>query len=373
MPCEPRYWVSCFTTSSTHATSPGYVDLYQVQSGAGGSHALFASSWLCSTDPGENVGPGLGVGDPINPSNGNKYLEDTDYLGSQWLTFRRFYNSESAISAETGLQWRHSFDRSLTMLDSPATTILMLRPDGMQELFTKASGVWTGDTALGDTLTETDNAQGVATSYAVFIGAERYTETYSATGVLQTVTDETGNGITLTYSTASTPANVAPAAGLLLTVTDPNGRQLNFIYISNGNVSKVTQPDGGTLTYTYNTSNNLISVQYPDTKTRQYVYNESALTGGTNLPGALTSIVDEAGVRYANTTYNSTGYATSSNFMSTATTVVEDTLITYNSGGMATAQFPLGHCATMGFTTVNGFNRSSSIDQPCGPDCDQSW
>ena len=340
-------------------------------SGSGGNGASSGSS--CANSKGAPM-----AGDPINTSTGNKYLQDDDYPNGGWLTFRRFYNSMSSVaSTAMGVDWRHSFDRSLQLSNTsstpettlPPTAAVLFRPDGKQEAFAKSNSVWTTDSDIPDVLIENDNAQGVATSYTVFIAALRQFETYDASGLLQTVTDESGQGIGLTYSTTLTAPAVAPKPGLLLTVTDPQGRQLNFIYNSNSTVSQVTLPDGGKLTYAYDAGGNLLSVQYPDTKTRQYVYNESSLTSGTNLPNAMTGVVDEAGVRYENTTYDSAGRATSSSFAG----AVGTTGITYNSDGTSTVQYPLGHSATMGFTTVNGLIRVSSLDQPCGPQCDEPW
>ena len=334
-------------------------------SGAGGNGA--SSSTPCENSEGSPM-----AGDPINTSTGNKYLQDDDYTASAWLTLRRFYNSNSAVnSTAMGANWRHSFDRSLNMLGTDNSAIAMVRPDGMQEIFTKANGAWSSDPNIADQLVENDDANGNATSYTLFVSALRHYETYDATsGLLQTVTDETGEGITLVYSTASTPSTVAPSAGLLLTVTDPKGRQLNFTYNSSGQLYQVTLPDGGTLTYAHDSSGNLLSVQYPDGKTRQYVYNESSLTGGTSLPNAMTGIVDEAGVRYENTTYNSSGQATSSSFAGSVGT----TQITYNSNGTSTVQYPLGTSATMGYsTTSTGQNRVASLSQPCGVQCGMPW
>jgi len=371
-PNYPMYTLSCYTIPAPG--NPGVTQVWGVTSSATYTFApAMLAEYACSNDPSKNAGqggPGTPmVGDPINASNGNKFLKESDYVGSPWLTFHRFYNSQGVTLAEMGPRWRHSFDRSLQVMGSSPTTIVMLRPDGTQEVFTKANGVWTGDTGLVDTLTEIDNAQGVLTSYTVFIGAERHIETYNTYGVLQTVTDETGQGITLTYSTASTPTSVAPKAGLLVTVTDPNGRQLNFTYTSSGNVSQVIQPDGGTLTYTYNTTGNLVSVQYPGSSTRQYVYNESALTGGTNLPNVITGVMDESGVRYASTTYNSSGEALSSSFVGNVNT----TQVTYNASGTATVLYPLGFSSTLSFVTVQGVNKLAALDQACGPQCGQSW
>ncbi|MGC1549209.1 MAG: DUF4329 domain-containing protein, partial [Rhodanobacter sp.] len=244
------------------------------------------------------------------------------------------------------------------------------RPDGKQETFTSTNGTWVADPDITDVLTEADNAQGVATSYTVFIAALRQFETYSATGVLQTVTDASGQGITLTYSTASTPSSVAVAPGLLLTVTDPEGRQLHFTYDAFSRVNQITLPDGGTLIYTHESSyGNLLSVQYADGKTRQYVYNESSLNSGASLPSALTGRIDEASARYESTTYNGNGQAILSSLVGGANA----TQITYNSNGTATIQYPLGTSVIMGFATISGLTRVASMNQPCGPQCDQPW
>lgn len=310
--------------------------------------------------------------DPINTSTGNKYEQEDDYSGSSWLTFRRFYNSHPAVySTDMGAHWRHSFDRSLDILGAPVTNIVMFRPDGKQITFAKTNEQWASDPGVPEVLTENDNAQGVTTGYTVFIAALHHYETYNSNGQLLTVTDQTGQGITLTYSTASTPTATAPTSGLLLTVTDSEGRQLNFAYNSNANLSQVTLPDGGALIYAYDASANLLSVQYPDGKTRQYVYNESSLTNGANLVSALTGVVDEAGVRYGNTTYDSTGRATSSSLAGN----VDNTGITYNSSdGTTTVQYPLGNTATMEFSTSNyGVIQVGAVNQPCGLRCNQPW
>ena len=268
-----------------------------------------------------------------------------------------------------GFQWRHSFDRSLQI--SPGGTIIALRPDGGEEGFGLANGVWTTDADVADTLTEIDNPQGVATGYTLFVAALREVETYDVNGLLQSVADQsTGQGISLTYSNSSTPITVAPYANLLLTVTDPKGRTLLFNYTSAGYVSQVTLPDNGVLKYTYDVNGNLETVQYPDSATRQYVYNEPSLTGGANLPSIMTGIVDEANVRYESTTYNASGQATSSSFAGNVGT----TQITYNSNGTSTVQSPLGTSITMGYSTAtSGLIQVASVNQPCGNECDQRW
>lgn len=339
----------------------------------GGSSTGLLGRYDCSYNPSKNVGPvGHGsplVGDPINAAIGNKFIEEIDYDGGAWLTFRRDYNSYQSAQSQMGYLWRNSFDRSLMLIGNPITQINLLRPDGTQELFTQSNGTWASDSASIDILTNRSNAQGAVIGYTVFDGISRHFDNFDAAGVLQSETDETGSGITLAYSTSSTPISIAPKAGLLITVTDPNGRQLHFAYNSNGNVSQVMQPDGGLLTYTYDASDNLSSVQFPDGTSKQYVYNESALTGGNSLPNAMTGIIDESASRYASTTYNSYGQATSSSFAGNAFA----TQITYNADGSATVQYPLGQSTTLGFAWVNGFNRVGANSAPCNPACGQPW
>lgn len=343
-----------------------------------GGAGVFGSQFVAPYNPGKNngngcpcdggagqtqgaVGPGV-LADPINSSTGNKFQQEEDYAGSPWLTFRRFYNGMFANSASSGMQWRHSFDRSLNVANT-GTTITLFRPDGKYEAFTLSSGIWTPDPDVHDVLTVNTNAQGKTTGYSVFIAALRQFETYDVNGVLQSVMDANGDGIVLTYSASFQ----SPYPGFLLTVTDTKGRQLSFTYTSSGQLARVVEPDGGALNYSYDPANgNLLSVQYPDGSKRQYVYNESALTGGANLPSAMTGVIDETGARYESTTYNSSGQATGSNLANG----VENTQFIYNSNGTTTVQFPLGNQATWTYNvSTSGLNQVAGLDQPCGATC----
>ena len=314
-------------------------------------------------------------GDPINTGTGNKYEQETDYAApSDWLTLRRFYNSlGGAVPTTLGSTWRHSFDRTLQI--SPyAPSIDAYRPDGRFERFTKTNGVWTPDKDVADTLNEQDDANGNPIGYVAYIANAHQTEQYSAAGLLQSITDQTGTITTLTYSTASTPAAVAPSANLLLTVTDPQGRALNFTYNTNGQLATVTQPDGGVLTYGYNSGSDLTSVQYPDGKTRQYAYNESTLTSGVNLPGILTGTIDESNTRYESTTYNSKGQATSA-YHGAAGAGIDQTTIVYGATYTtpATVTTPLGAVTNVGFQDALGVLKVKASSAPCGDACNQPW
>lgn len=392
-------FISCFgsgcvwTTTQTDPSNPNNLGIAaEVTDGGGctGIEDIYATAHVSNVGNGDVGGDGEGdgnvsvaspnVGDPINSSTGNKYVKQDDYVdASSWLTFRRFYNSnELAPRGSLGQDWRDSFDRSLTILGSPSASIIMTRPDGSQETFTKSNGVWTSKSSSVDILTETDNAQGVATAYSVFLGANRHTETYTPSGLLTSVTDQTGQGITLAYSTSSTPTTIAPKAGLLLTVTDPKGRKLSLVYNGDSQVSKVTLPDSGTLAYAYDGQSWLSSVTYPDSTTRQYLYNENDFVqaGSFDAP-YMTGLIDENGVRYSNTAYDANNRATITLLGGGQFSTfggINHTQVTYNSDGTSTVTFPLGNTATLGFAqTSTGINQVSSLDQTCSTDCKRPW
>ncbi len=363
---------NCFYDKDVVLIIPGHPG-YDMGKNAGGCDCDGGNGHTGGNRPGSAV-----KADPINTATGNKFEQETDYVThSDWLTFRRFYNSLAAINPTTlGTIWRHSFDRSLQF--SSPYKINHYRPDGRFETFNKANGVWVGDASVADTLSQQNNASGNPIGYTVVIAATRQTEQYSPAGLLQSITDQDGKVTTLIYSTSSTPASVAPSAGLLLTVTDPQGRTLNFTYTSTGQLNTVTQPDSGVLTYGYDSSGDLTSVQYPDGKTRQYIYNESALTGGTNLPGSLTGTIDELNTRYESTTYNSNGWATSE-YRGAAgagidlASVVYGTTNTSTGVTPATLTTPLGATSNLGFQNALGALKVNGGSAPCGDACNQPW
>jgi len=236
-------------------------------------------------------------------------------------------------------------------------------------MFTKTNGQWVPTADIPDVLTEYDDAAGVAVSYTLFVSALRQIETYDAAGHLLSVTDRSGNGITLAYSDSTTARSVAPYGGLLLSVKDSYGRSLSLSYDGAARVQQIKLPDGSSTTYGYDaTTGNLTSVQYPDGKSVGYVYNESSFTGATNLPSALTGIVDESGSRYEDTFYDSKNRATRAR----QALGVDDTQISYLNNS-STVLYPTGVSLSMTFSTVLGLNKVASLDKPCGPICDQPW
>ncbi|SFW69645.1 RHS repeat-associated core domain-containing protein [Luteibacter sp. UNCMF366Tsu5.1] len=312
------------------------------------------------------------AGDPINTATGNKYVEETDFGDIDWLTFRRFYNSDpSASSSSMGLRWSHSFNRRLdrATLWNGSFTVTVYRPNGLRELFHKTgSSAWTTSPDNPDTLTEIDDAAGNVTGYSLWLAALRHTETYTVDGRLLTIQDDTGQTATLSYSDSTTPYAIAPQPNLLLSVTAPNGRSLTFTYDNSSKVHQMTVPDGHVFTYAYDSTGNLISVTYPDQNKRQYLYGEQAFTGGANLLHAMTGLVDENGSRLETTYYDSSARSTSTESAGGADKVS----VAYNADGTSDVTFSLGAVSHQSYAKVQGLVRIAALDKPCGS-CGQSF
>ncbi len=326
--------------------------------GSGGGAGGNADGSSCAEEMGS-----ARLGDPIDASTGNFYLQEDDIAGGEWLSVSRFYNSAPGVAPGTlGFNWRHSYDRSIVLMGQPVATAILLRPDGKQQTFTKANGVWTGATPV-DVFSEITSAQGAVTGYRVFIGGTRQTEDYGLDGRLVRVTGQNGQGVVLSYNTSGN------YAGLLWRVTDSFGRNLTFNYDSNNRLSYISKPGGGTVSFDYDSkSGNLTRVWYADTF-RSYRYDETDHIGKVDLPNALTGIVGGDGQRFEDITYDDLGRATSSAFGGKVGT----TKILYNADGSTDITYPLGNVVHLGLTTVGDQGRVSTLSAPCAPDCGQIW
>ncbi len=380
------YGLACtFTVGPPDAgSSPKIVAVVTLGSLCQGFDYIYATASSISPGDGGPGGDGDGhhpddstptTGDPINAQTGAKLVQETDYAETPWLEFRRFYSSEDlAVSTHIGAQWRHSFDRSLRFFGTPVSGALMIRPDGTTAAFTRTSGTWSAAESTGATLTEIANDSGAVAGYDIYLTQSRHHERYNVDGTLATITDVYGQGVSLTYSNASTPSSIAPKAGLLIGVTDANGRALGFTYTAAGNIATLTLPDGRVIGYAYNNgpTPSLASVTYADGKVRQYLYNEPGLFQTAYVP-LLTGIVDERGVRYTTVSYDNQGRATGMNFggynWSTTEGGSNGTQLTYNADGSTTVTSPLGHGSTMSFAPIVGLSRLGGVDGACNPDC----
>jgi YD repeat-containing protein len=257
-------------------------------------------------------------GDPIEVGTGRFTESETDYVSPE-LTFVRGYDRFGSFRPNSapvqvpkplGEYWTHNFEaRVYEYPSNPYVMAAVLRPNGAI-LFFDATGhekLNSRSNAVLERLTD-----GGAPAGWRYRPDDTQSEEYDAGGALVAIS-RPGVKLTLAYSDASTPLDVAPAPGLLVSVTDEAGRSLAFTYDIFGHLTKMIDPAGQP--YRYETGAalgpavTLTKVTYPDGGVRTYVYGETANTSGTSQPDALTGVIDENGERYSTIKYTSTSAA----------------------------------------------------------------
>ena len=330
---------------------------------------------------------------PIVYGTGNKVLTESDYVGSGVTTLKvvRTYNSATSnrTQYDPTRQWSNSHSRTplfvypinATVVGgflSPITQAVAARPNGRLLRFRPNGGAWVTDTDTNEALIELSSG-GVRTGWR-YKTADNAVEDYDAYGLLSQITSADGRVQKFSYSdgyggvqyttTPQTNGFLAPICnspvgftaptpfGVLRCMTDAQGRQLNFNYDGARRMIQFAAPSGQITTYTYDTANNLSTVTYPDNAVRTYVYNESTQTGGTNLPNALTGIIDEATVRYATYRYDSSGRAVGENLAGGA----DAATLSFGASGTNTTTVvdALGTARTYSFSTILGVQKSTA-------------
>ena len=218
-------------------------------------------------------------------------------------------------------------------------------------------------------------------------------QVFAASGALTATKNAQGGGLTYAYSTSVTAS--APAVGLLVSVTDQFGRSAQFSYEQPTfggylpRITTVTGPDGQVTTASYDPYfDDMIGLAWPDSSTTTFLYER------TDLPWALTGIVDESKVRYVTLGYDAAGRANSSLTGSTA----ENFSVQYDSNPAVAPHWsvsdtfleavpvvcrirqwvtppsqaltnPSGQAVSYGATSINGMPNLSSQSQPAGSGC----
>jgi YD repeat-containing protein len=125
-------------------------------------------------------------------------------------------------------------------------------------------------------------------------------------------------------------------------------------------------PDERQVSYAYDGAANLAQVIYPDGALRKFHYNEPELTGGVQLPNALTGITDENNSRYSRYGYAQDGRAILSEHAGGA----DRTSVSYT-GLSSSVTDALGQSRTFNFSVLNGVGLNTAVtgsDCPaCGP------
>jgi uncharacterized protein RhaS with RHS repeats len=298
---------------------------------------------------------------PINDATGNKFQLEADYQGTGDfpLQLARYYNSAYSDVRALGKSWRHTYEREL-YFDSAKTNAFIIRPDGKAYRFTKSGGLWLSDGDINDRFTAQTDTAGTLTGWQLFKGDENGFEYYDSTDRLTVLTNRHGQSQDISYD----------GAGRIATVTDrTTQRALSFAYDSNNRLGTVTDPGGAVYTYAYDTNGRLAQVVWPGAipgnPSRQYLYNEPVNTSSTNLPYALTGILDENGGRYATYRYDAQGRGIASEHANG----IDLHQLNYNADGSTLITDALDHDRIYRYQTVLGVKHSAGQNQPAGSGC----
>jgi len=302
------------------------------------------------------------VGNPCDPSSGNKFARETDYAGkgSFPLSFSRFYNSAAVASnplllaplgSTLGGLWTHTFDRFI--VSNGVDAAAAFRQDGKAFIFALVGDNWVPDGDVADKLEWLGNGWRFTNSSGDEV------ETYDIYGKLVSISNRAGLTQTLSYFTSP------PNQGKLQQVSDPFGRTLSFGYNANNFLISMTDPAGGIYEFKYDGQLRLNQVIYPGTAprpTRTYVYNSV-------WKQALEGIIDENSDRFATWGYDTTNHVvTSSEHAGGA----EKVTLSYNANATQVTSFVnpgLSAVRTYTFQTILGVNRNAQITgDPC-PEC----
>ncbi len=332
---------------------------------------------------------------PIAIGSGNRLIDETDLSVSSpgALGFTRSYNSQIIRSAGPVLssRWTHTYSRWIELV---GTTAGMFRPDGAMRTATLVNTTITSGrqrwTVAGSTLEQlwrTFDASNQPTGWLLVDPAGKTVESYNSLGRLTTITQSDGTVHTLTYSdgssgagggvvldSAGNPTATPLPSGLLIRITSTTkGASLQLGYDASSRVVRLTDAQGQAIRYTYDSTSNPITVTYPTTPitTRQYLYNETALTGGTNLPAALTGIIDETGRRIASYSYDSQGRAVGTQNWADASqsTAVNGATLNFSGTGTTQVTDALGTQRSYAFTAIDGRVLLTGQSQPGGAGC----
>ena len=232
------------------------------------------------------------VGNPINPSTGNKFYKKKDY--STWsaskLEFVRYYNSSPHVfSGGLGTKWRHSYDRSIVVHGGSSATAFLFRPDGKVLQFHESGDAWQPDADVSMKLNKTEAGW-------EFHSAEGFIEYYNKDKLLTHIEYIDGSIVT-----------VHREYGRVSQVVDEAlGKSLTFSYDDKQRLASVTGDSGVAWQYAYDVNGNLKYVYNSDGSMLQYHYEDS------QWPHALTGITDTRGIRYATYEYYADGRAKAS-------------------------------------------------------------
>jgi YD repeat-containing protein len=276
---------------------------------------------------------------PVNVTNGNMYLQQTDYQlpgAGEAIVISRTYNSISTNAGLFGRGWSTAYDETISTDINSRLQLAM--PDG--RLVNFATPDFFGQMVK--------NGDG---SYTVTFKDGRVHQ-FNSAGKLVSQTDRQGNQTTLGYN----------SSGSLISITDPFGRILSITTNVSGRVLSISDTIGTIATYTYGSDQVLLSVTYADNSRFQYSYTLGLL---------LTTVTDALGNIVEHHDYDSQGRATTSETHGG----VERYTLNYVSLSETDVTDALGHVTKYFYNNIRGRRVVKRVEGncSCGNSQVQTW
>ena len=279
---------------------------------------------------------------PVNVTNGNMYLQQTDYQlpgAGEAIAITRTYNSISPNIGLFGRGWTTGYDETVTTDVNNRLQLSM--PDG--RLIYSATPDFFGQMVK--------NGDG---SYTVTFKDGRVHQ-FNSSGKLLSQTDRQGNQTTLAYN----------SSGKLISITDPFGRMLSINTNGSGQVLSIGDTMGTIASYTYGSGNLLLSVSYADNSRFQFSYADASGL-------LLTAVTDALGNVVEHHDYDSQGRATTSE----AHGGVERYSLNYVSSSETDVTDALGHVTKYFYSNISGRSVVTRVEGLCscgGSSQVQAW
>jgi RHS repeat-associated protein len=230
---------------------------YNVCDPYGGCTEVSVTLYVFASDGAENAGEtscNSSAGEPVNVTNGNMYLRQTDL--DAFLNLTRTYNSSARQAGLFGKGWSSPWDESITSYDG--TLYRLNLADGRAVYFAGQGSAFNP--------VQTDfHAQLVRNGDGTFTMTIKGGEVhrFSAAGKVISVADRNNNQIILTYDGNNNLAFVADPYGRVLTLTTDS------VY---GYVTSIADAAGTVASYFYGPSLELTRVEYPDGSMYRFGY-----------------------------------------------------------------------------------------------------
>jgi RHS repeat-associated protein len=296
----------------------------------------------CPTNIGQTPHPG----EPVNVTNGNMYLQQTDYrlpgIGDG-LEITRTYNSKNQTAGLFGYGWSSILDESVVAY---GTNLLRLNlPDGRAVYLTRSSPSAPYDAVgafnfYGQVVKNGDN------TYTLTFKDGRVHQ-FNSNGRLMSFADRNGNTTTLTLNGSGNP----------ITITDPSGRTITLTYDSYTKIATISDSMGTIATYAHAFWNRLTSVTYADGS--KYVFTD--IFQGNNV--YLTTVKDALNNVLESHAYDAQGRAITSEIAGNGTELYT---LSYVSATETDVTDALGRVTKYFFDKTKGRNVVTRTEGSCG-------